>query len=173
MYQIIGITLVSLLPVKSLDDFTLIDDSYMGIYRGINALVAALCMNVYVVGLNQLFDIEIDKVPLLRWKRHAFLAAFCIIFVRAVVVQLAFFAHMQCLMVLFAATCSEEALGTYKVHRLCINILMTSYTAAILVGVSSTNLYQKIVIVSGHGLLASTLWQRAQQFDIENKDCIT
>jgi hypothetical protein len=27
--------------------------------------------------------------------------------------------------------------------------------------------------VSGHGLLASTLWQRAQQFDIENKDCIT
>ncbi|PWZ41863.1 Homogentisate geranylgeranyltransferase [Zea mays] len=60
-----------------------------------------------------------------------------------------------------------------KVHRLCINILMTAYAAAILVGASSTNLYQKIVIVSGHGLLASTLWQRAQQFDIENKDCIT
>lgn len=35
------------------------------------------------------------QVPLLRWKRHAFLAAFCIIFVRAVLVQLAFFAHMQ------------------------------------------------------------------------------
>ncbi|ONM23682.1 Homogentisate phytyltransferase 1 chloroplastic [Zea mays] len=30
-----------------------------------------------------------------------------------------------------------------------------------------------LVMVSGHGLLASTLWQRAQQFDIENKDCIT
>jgi 4-hydroxybenzoate polyprenyltransferase len=28
----------------------------------VQALVAALCMNVYVVGLNQLFDIEIDKV---------------------------------------------------------------------------------------------------------------
>ena len=88
-----------------------------------------------------------------------------------------------------------------QVHRLCINILMTAYAAAILVGASSTNLYQKIVIVSdgiifisrtqihffsfhisltekiiqvsGHVLLASTLWQRAQQFDIENKDCIT
>lgn len=27
--------------------------------------------------------------------------------------------------------------------------------------------------VTGHGLLASTLWQRAQQFDIANKECIT
>lgn len=35
-----------------------------------------------------------------------------------------------------------------QVHRLCINILMTAYAAAILVGASSTNLYQKIVIVS-------------------------
>lgn len=28
----------------------------------IQALASALCMNIYVVGLNQLFDIEIDKV---------------------------------------------------------------------------------------------------------------
>lgn len=28
----------------------------------VQALAAALCMNIYVVGLNQLFDIEIDKV---------------------------------------------------------------------------------------------------------------
>jgi homogentisate phytyltransferase / homogentisate geranylgeranyltransferase len=27
------------------------------------AVVAALFMNIYIVGLNQLFDIEIDKVP--------------------------------------------------------------------------------------------------------------
>ena len=27
--------------------------------------------------------------------------------------------------------------------------------------------------MTGHGLLASTLWQRAQQFDIANKECIT
>ncbi|AQL04518.1 homogentisate geranylgeranyl transferase1 [Zea mays] len=260
---IIGITSVSLLPVKSLDDFTLI-----AIWGFLEALVAALCMNVYVVGLNQIFDIEIDKVnkptlplasgefsvptavvlvvaflvmsisigirsksaplmcallvsfllgsaysidvPLLRWKRHAFLAAFCIIFVRAVVVQLAFFAHMQqhvlkrplaptrsvvfatFFMCCFAAVIAlfkdipdvdgdrdfgiqsmTVRLGQQRVHRLCINILMTAYAAAILVGASSTNLYQKIVIVSGHVLLASTLWQRAQQFDIENKDCIT
>ncbi|ONM28959.1 Homogentisate phytyltransferase 1 chloroplastic [Zea mays] len=167
----------------------------MSISIGIRSKSAPLMCDLLVSFLlGSAYSID---VPLLWWKRHAFLATFCIIFVRAVVVQLAFFAHMQCLVVLFVATCSEEALGTYKdipnvdgdrdfgiqsmtvrlgqqrVHRLCINILMTAYATAILVGASSMNLYQKIVIVSGHGLLASTLWQRAQQFDIENKDCIT
>ncbi|KAL5200677.1 hypothetical protein ABZP36_021880 [Zizania latifolia] len=88
--QIIGITSVSLLPMRSLDDFTM-----KVLWGFLEALSSALCMNVYVVGLNQLFDIQIDKVPLLRWKRNAFLAASCILFVRAVLVQLAFFAHMQ------------------------------------------------------------------------------
>lgn len=31
----------------------------------LQALASALCMNIYVVGLNQLFDIEIDKVVLM------------------------------------------------------------------------------------------------------------
>ncbi|TQE11151.1 hypothetical protein C1H46_003157 [Malus baccata] len=117
------------------------------------ALVPSILMNIYVVGLNQLYDVEIDKVnkpelplasgefsmgagitivstvllmsfamgflfkspplfsalvisfllgtaysvelPLLRWKRHAFLAATCILIVRAIVVQLAFYVHIQ------------------------------------------------------------------------------
>lgn len=29
---------------------------------GCQAIIPALCMNVYIVGLNQLYDIEIDKV---------------------------------------------------------------------------------------------------------------
>ncbi|KAJ6995155.1 Homogentisate phytyltransferase [Populus alba x Populus x berolinensis] len=82
-------------------------------------------MNIYVVGLNQLFDAEIDKsfamgimfqspphlaallisfvlgsvysieLPLLRWKKQAFLAATCIMIVRAIVVQLTFLVHMH------------------------------------------------------------------------------
>ncbi|KAF0902857.1 hypothetical protein E2562_019160 [Oryza meyeriana var. granulata] len=145
---IIGITSVSLLPMRSLDDFTT-----KVLWGFLEALSSALFMNVYVVSLNQLYDIRIDKVnkpslplasgefsvatgavlvltslimsfiigirsrsaplicallisfflgsaysvdvPLLRWKRNAFLAASCILFVRAVLVQLAFFAHMQ------------------------------------------------------------------------------
>uniref|UniRef100_A0A8R7VDH7 Homogentisate phytyltransferase 1, chloroplastic n=1 Tax=Triticum urartu TaxID=4572 RepID=A0A8R7VDH7_TRIUA len=54
---IIGITSVSLLPMKSIDDFT------ATVLKGyLEALAAALCMNIYVVGLNQLYDIQIDKV---------------------------------------------------------------------------------------------------------------
>ncbi|KAG9150742.1 hypothetical protein Leryth_002905 [Lithospermum erythrorhizon] len=117
------------------------------------AIVTALMMNIYIVGLNQLSDIEIDKVnkpylplasgeysvrtaisiisssavmslvlglatrswplfwalfisfvlgtaysinlPMLRWKRFAFVAALCIFAVRAVIVQIAFYLHIQ------------------------------------------------------------------------------
>ncbi|PNT75359.1 hypothetical protein BRADI_1g30809v3 [Brachypodium distachyon] len=256
---IIGISSVSLLPMRSLDDFT------MTVLRGyLEALAAALCMNIYVVGLNQLFDIQIDKInkpglplasgefsvatgvvivlsslimsfsigtrsgsaplmcallvsfllgsaysieaPLLRWKRRALLAASCILFVRAILVQLAFFAHMQqhvlkrplaptkslvfatlfmcCFAVVialfkdipdvdgdrdFGIQSLSVRLGPQRVYQLCINTLLTAYGAAIMIGASSTNLFQKIIIVFGHGLLALTLRQRARQFDVENQ----
>uniref|UniRef100_A0A0E0LE00 Homogentisate phytyltransferase n=1 Tax=Oryza punctata TaxID=4537 RepID=A0A0E0LE00_ORYPU len=225
------------------------------------ALSSALCMNIYVVGLNQLYDIQIDKVnkprlplasgefsvatgavlvltslimsiaigirsksaplicallisfflgsaysvdaPLLRWKRNAFLAASCILFVRAVLVQLAFFAHMQqhvlkrplapTKSVVFATLfmcCFSSVIALFKdipdidgdrhfgveslsVYWLCINILLTAYGAAILAGASSTNLCRMIITVFGHGLLAFALWQRAQHCDVENKAWIT
>ncbi|XP_042433123.1 probable homogentisate phytyltransferase 1, chloroplastic isoform X1 [Zingiber officinale] len=145
---VISIISISLLPLESIADI-----SPMFFIGMIKALLSAVFMNIYVVGLNQLFDVEIDKVnkpmlplasgefslktgalivvlfcimsftlgvksgsrpllsallvsfflgsaysinhPLLRWKRHAFLAASCIMSVRAIVVQLAFFIHMQ------------------------------------------------------------------------------
>ncbi|XP_044958791.1 homogentisate geranylgeranyltransferase isoform X3 [Hordeum vulgare subsp. vulgare] len=257
---IIGITSVSLLPMKSIDDFT------VTVLRGyLEALTAALCMNIYVVGLNQLYDIQIDKpglplasgefsvatgvflvlaflimsfsigirsgsaplmcalivsfllgsaysieAPFLRWKRHALLAASCILFVRAILVQLAFFAHMQqhvlkrplaatkslvfatLFMCCFSAVIAlfkdipdvdgdrdfgiqslSVRLGPQRVYQLCISILLTAYGAATLVGASSTNLFQKIITVSGHGLLALTLWQRAQHFEVENQARVT
>ncbi|KAK4349193.1 hypothetical protein RND71_031948 [Anisodus tanguticus] len=145
---IIGISSVSILPIRSLADIS--PTFFLGLLK---ALIPSLLMNVYVVGLNQLFDVEIDKVnkpnlplasgeismergmaivitsllvsfgmgikfqspplltalivsfllgsaysielPLLRWKRNASLAAICIMVVRAIVVQFAFFAHTQ------------------------------------------------------------------------------
>ncbi|KAJ8750650.1 hypothetical protein K2173_015831 [Erythroxylum novogranatense] len=139
---------VSLLAVEKFTDFSPV--FFTGL---LEALTAALMMNIYIVGLNQLTDIEIDKVnkpylplasgeysmgtgvviiisfaimsfwlgwivrswpllwalfisfvlgtaysmnlPLLRWKRFAVVAAMCILAVRAVIVQLAFFLHMQ------------------------------------------------------------------------------
>ncbi|KAF3452769.1 hypothetical protein FNV43_RR03202 [Rhamnella rubrinervis] len=144
----LSIVSVSLLSVEKLSDF-----SPLFITGVLEAVVAALFMNIYIVGLNQLYDIDIDKVnkpylplasgefsvvtgimivlsfsimsfflgwivgswplfwalfisfvlgtaysiklPMLRWKRSAVVAAMCILAVRAVIVQLAFFLHMQ------------------------------------------------------------------------------
>ncbi|XP_077238046.1 putative homogentisate phytyltransferase 1, chloroplastic [Tasmannia lanceolata] len=145
---VLGIISVSLLPVETMTDLS--PTFLIGLLK---ALLPSICMNFYVVGVNQLFDIEIDKVnkpdlplasgefsvgtgvlivaafsfmsfamglmfqspplscallssfllgsaysvdiPFLRWKQYAFLAAMCILSVRAVVVQFAFFIHMQ------------------------------------------------------------------------------
>ncbi|XP_059461052.1 homogentisate phytyltransferase 1, chloroplastic isoform X1 [Corylus avellana] len=144
----LSIISVSLLAVEKLSDISPL--FFTGV---LEAVVAALFMNIYIVGLNQLTDIDIDKVnkpylplasgefsigtglmivtsfsilsfwlgwivgswplfwalfisfllgtaysinlPLLRWKRFAVVAAMCILVVRAVIVQLAFFLHMQ------------------------------------------------------------------------------
>ncbi|KAI3472430.1 hypothetical protein Pfo_029551 [Paulownia fortunei] len=144
----LSIISVSLLAVQKLSDFSPL--FFSGV---LEAIAAALLMNIYIVGLNQLSDIEIDKVnkpylplasgeysfttgvmivtsfailsfwlgwvvgswplfwalfvsfilgtaysinvPLLRWKRFAVVAAMCIFAVRAVIVQIAFYLHVQ------------------------------------------------------------------------------
>jgi len=146
--KVIGIISVSLLAVQSVLDLSPI--FFMGLLK---ALIPALFMNIYIVGLNQISDIAIDKVnkpdlplasgefsigaavaiviafafmslgmglmfgstpllwalftsfvlgtaysidlPFLRWKRSALAAASCILCVRAVVVQIAFYLHIQ------------------------------------------------------------------------------
>ncbi|KAK3041123.1 hypothetical protein RJ639_027575 [Escallonia herrerae] len=144
----LSIISVSLLAVEKLSDFSPL------LFSGVlEAIVPALLMNIYIVGLNQLSDIEIDKVnkpylplasgeftittgvfivsafllmsffvgwivgswplfwalsvsfllgtaysidiPLLRWKRFALVAAMCILAVRAIIVQIAFYLHVQ------------------------------------------------------------------------------
>lgn len=144
----ISITSVSLLAVNAQADV-----SGRMVAGLVQALFPALLMNIYIVGLNQLFDIDIDRVnkpylplasgdfsvptgiaivtvsavlslslglmsgsapllatllvsmllgtaysidlPFLRWKRFPVLAASCILAVRAVLVQMGFYTHMQ------------------------------------------------------------------------------
>ncbi|KAL6988408.1 hypothetical protein U1Q18_014156 [Sarracenia purpurea var. burkii] len=54
---LIGITSVSLLPLESTADLSL--PFFVGLLK---ALVPSVLMNIYIVGLNQLFDVDIDKV---------------------------------------------------------------------------------------------------------------
>jgi len=79
--QVIGIVSVSLLPVETVADLT--PTFFMGLlkvnfgqvemnlhtstkltflFSYCQALVPSILMNIYIVGLNQLFDVEIDKV---------------------------------------------------------------------------------------------------------------
>ncbi|KAH8504134.1 hypothetical protein H0E87_011696, partial [Populus deltoides] len=51
-----GITSVSLLPVETISELS--PTFFMGLLK---ALVPSVLMSIYVVGLNQLFDAEIDK----------------------------------------------------------------------------------------------------------------
>ncbi|KAH9715675.1 homogentisate phytyltransferase 1 [Citrus sinensis] len=115
---VIAITSVSFLPIQNLADLT--PTFFMGILK---ALVPAVLMNIYVVTLNQLYDVEIDKVnkpdlplasgdfsrgtgiaialissltlPFLRWKGHPFLAPFSMMILMGLVYQLLFFIHIQ------------------------------------------------------------------------------
>ncbi|ONI27372.1 hypothetical protein PRUPE_1G082500 [Prunus persica] len=202
----------------------------------LEAVVAALFMNIYIVGLNQLSDIDIDKVnkpylplasgeysvgtgimivtsflllsfwlgwvvgswplfwalfisfvlgtaysinlPLLRWKRSAVVAAMCILAVRAVIVQLAFFLHMQDIPdidgdKIFGIRSFTVRLGQKRVFWICISLLEMAYSVAVLVGASSSFLMSKCITVLGHAILASILWNRAKSVDLNSKAAIT
>ncbi|KAK1315854.1 hypothetical protein QJS10_CPA05g02375 [Acorus calamus] len=254
---------VSLLAVETMSDISL--PFFVGLSE---AIVAALFMNIYIVGLNQLFDIEIDKInkpylplasgefsvrtgvtvisisaimsfgigwivgswplfwalsisfvlgtaysinlPMLRWKRFAVVAAMCILAVRAVIVQLAFFLHMQTFVFRRPSTFSRPLvfatafmsffsvvialfkdipdidgdrifgiksfsvrLGQKRVFWICVYLLQMAYTAAVVIGASSSCIWSKLVMVVGHILLASILWVRAKSLDLKSKAAIT
>ncbi|KAI8569177.1 hypothetical protein RHMOL_Rhmol02G0258600 [Rhododendron molle] len=236
---LIGITSVSLLPLESTADISV--QLFVGLLK---ALVPSILMNIYVVGLNQLFDVDIDKVnkpylplasgefsmelgwaivstfllmsftlgimfqsppllcalivsfllgsaysielPFLRWKRNAFLAATCILIVRAVVVQLAFFIHIQkyvlgrpiMLTKSFAFAVAfmclfSTIIALFKVFWLCISLLLIGYGSAMAIGASSSFLASKLITVLGHCALASSLWLRARSVDLDSKESIT
>ncbi|XP_034200592.1 homogentisate phytyltransferase 1, chloroplastic isoform X2 [Prunus dulcis] len=227
----LSIISVSLLAVENLSDFSPL--FFTGV---LEAVVAALFMNIYIVGLNQLSDIDIDKVnkpylplasgeysvgtgimivtsflllsfwlgwvvgswplfwalfisfvlgtaysinlPLLRWKRSAVVAAMCILAVRAVIVQLAFFLHMQDIPdidgdKIFGIRSFTVRLGQKRVFWICISLLEMAYSVAVLVGASSGFLMSKCITVLGHAILASILWNRAKSVDLNSKAAIT
>ncbi|XP_027360410.1 homogentisate phytyltransferase 1, chloroplastic-like isoform X3 [Abrus precatorius] len=232
------------------------------------AVTAALFMNIYIVGLNQLSDVEIDKInkpylplasgeysfgtgliivvsfsilsfwlgwivgswplfwalfisfvlgtaysidlPLLRWKRFAVLAATCILAVRAVIVQLAFFLHVQTYVYkrpaifsrslifatafmgffsvvialfkdipdiegdkIFGIRSFSVRLGQKRVFWICVSLLEMTYGVALLVGVTSSCLWSKMITGMGHALLASVLWFHAKSVDLKSKSAIT
>ncbi|XP_031376381.1 homogentisate phytyltransferase 1, chloroplastic-like isoform X2 [Punica granatum] len=234
----------------------------------LQAVIAALLMNTYVVGLNQLTDIDIDKVnkpylplasgeysvgtgvmivtsslimsfwlgwvvgswplfvalfvhfvlgtaysinlPLLRWKRSPVAAAMCILIVRALSNPTAYFLNMQihvyerpvvfprslilatAVMTFFSIVIAlfkdipdidgdkifgiqsfTVRMGQKRVFWICISLLEMAYVVAILVGSISPCLWNKVITVLGHAVLATALWARAKSLDLKSKAAIT
>ena len=68
------------------------------------SLALALTLDLFRIGATDVcFNYQLPswkcsiEAPMLRWERHTLLAASCILFVRAIMVQLPFFAHTQAL----------------------------------------------------------------------------
>ncbi|KAH7433366.1 hypothetical protein KP509_07G065500 [Ceratopteris richardii] len=169
--QILGVISVSFAAIQSHHDISL--RFFVGL---VQALVPAVLINIYVVGINQVIDVEIDKVnkpylplasgefslntgislsilcatlsfclgglvgskplmcalflayligtcyslelPLLRWKRWGVSAAISILFVRAIVLQVCIFLHMQSSV--FGRIASLNKPVTFLISIMCI-----------------------------------------------------
>ncbi|XP_031374149.1 homogentisate phytyltransferase 1, chloroplastic-like isoform X1 [Punica granatum] len=260
---VFSIISVSLLAVEKMSDLNPLFFTTL-----LQAVIAALLMNTYVVGLNQLTDIDIDKVnkpylplasgeysvgtgamivtsslimsfwlgwvvgswplfvalfvhfvlgtaysinfPLLRWKRSPVAAAMCILIVRALSNPTAYFLNMQihvyerpvvfprslilatAVMTFFSIVIAlfkdipdidgdklfgiqsfTVRMGQKRVFWICISLLEMAYVVAILVGSISPGLWNKVITVLGHAVLATTLWARAKSLDLKSKAAIT
>ncbi|KAF9590539.1 hypothetical protein IFM89_035857 [Coptis chinensis] len=234
----------------------------------VKAVLPALLMNLYVVALNQLSDVESDKInkpylplpsgelsintgkaiaatcfilsfaaglrfysppsllalviycllgtvysvdlPFLHWKNQPFLAGASIASVWSLLFPFGFFIHMQkyvlgkpvvftkslkflvafqfvfsSMMALFKDIPDVEGdtkfgyksfaahLGQEKVFWFCINVLLTAYGTAVVIGAFSPYIFNKLVIVLSHSLLGFMLVVRARSIDFTNKDSVS
>ncbi|CAI5983591.1 unnamed protein product [Closterium sp. NIES-65] len=266
-HTMIGTT-ISIVSVSLLAAASVADLNTRFLVGLLQAVVPALLANVYIVGLNQLFDIDIDKVnkpylplasgdfsvrtgvtivtvcavlslalgilsgsmpllatlvismllgtaysidlPFLRWKRFPVMAASCILAVRAVIVQLGFYSHMQMAVMQRSLQLSSQLIfatafmctfsivialfkdvpdvegdrvfgirslsvrvGQKKVYWFCVSILLASYAAATIMGLTSSTLWSKVLSVVTHVGAATALWRVASSADLSSQQDIT
>ncbi|CAN1303383.1 Homogentisate phytyltransferase 1, chloroplastic, partial [Linum perenne] len=114
------------------------------------------------------------NLPFLRWKRFAFVAALCILAVRAVIVQICFYLHMQDIPDMegdkIFGIKSFTVQGLKKVFWTCIALLEIAYGIAMMVGAASPFVWSKCITVIGHTILSFLLWNRAKSVDLSSKD---
>ncbi|RDJ58252.1 hypothetical protein AB723_19625, partial [Acinetobacter baumannii] len=64
-------------------------------------------------------------------------------------------------------------LGQERVFWLCIYLLQAAYGVAIVMGGVSSLMWSKLVMVLGHSILATVLWNQAVALDLKSKVAIT
>ncbi|XP_074335498.1 umbelliferone 6-dimethylallyltransferase, chloroplastic-like isoform X1 [Apium graveolens] len=113
------------------------------------ALLPFSCASIYTSGINQVFDMDMDKLPLLRWKTNAAMTSFSMGGLLGLTMLPAAFYHIQ-------------------VFSLCLYILLIAYRFAVVLGASSSLLICKIVSVIGHTILASLLMLQANSTNLDD-----
>ncbi|XP_058114141.1 homogentisate phytyltransferase 1, chloroplastic-like isoform X2 [Magnolia sinica] len=231
---ILGVISASLLPIESVADLSptflvgllKINKPYLPLASGELSMAAGIALTVISASLSIAMAFMFQSPPLLwamllkflfgtaysvdlpylRWKQSAFLAILCILSVRAVIMPIAVYMHIQmhtlgrpfaisrslvftvvslCFITIvislvkdipdvegdksFGVKSLSIRIGKERVFWLCISLLLTGYCAAMVIGASSSSIYNKLITVLGHGILAWIVWQRSQSIDLESK----
>uniref|UniRef100_A0A0D9WSU0 Uncharacterized protein n=1 Tax=Leersia perrieri TaxID=77586 RepID=A0A0D9WSU0_9ORYZ len=183
----LSIVSVSLLAVESLSDV-----SPLFLTGLLEAVVAALFMNIYIVGLNQLFDIEIDKVnkPTLPLASGEYSPATGVVLVSAFAAMSFGLGWVVGSQPLFLALFISFILGTaYSINLPFLRWKRSAVVAALCIlavradipdiegdrifGIRSFSVRLGQKKVAGHAILAAILWNRSRSLDLTSKTAIT
>uniref|UniRef100_A0A7N0TBT2 Uncharacterized protein n=1 Tax=Kalanchoe fedtschenkoi TaxID=63787 RepID=A0A7N0TBT2_KALFE len=193
---VFGIASMSLLAIENMSDFSL--RFFMEVFK---AMAVAFSINIYIAGLNQLTDVEIDKInkpylPLasgeMSYSTGVLIVASAAIvnhvlqrpaiFPRTLIFAIAFVSLFAVVIALakdipdmegdkkFGIQSFSVRLGAERVFWICVSIMETAYGVGICVSALSPSLWSRLVMVLGHTLLASLLWERANTIDLNSKD---
>ncbi|KAH9791774.1 homogentisate geranylgeranyltransferase [Citrus sinensis] len=192
--DVIAITSVSLLPLQNLDDLT--PTYFMGFLK---AMVPGLLMTVYEFAINQLYDVKIDKInkpdlPLtsgdVSMRTGIAIASSSLLVSLAMGIMLRSPPLLLALIIWFLLASAYSVddipdedgdrefgiqtpsviLGKESVLWLCVYVLLISYGAVIIVGLtSSPYLLSKLVMIISHIMLATLLWHQARTVDLSSK----
>uniref|UniRef100_A0A0D3GJH5 Uncharacterized protein n=1 Tax=Oryza barthii TaxID=65489 RepID=A0A0D3GJH5_9ORYZ len=197
IHQALSIVSVSLLAVENLSDV-----SPLFLTGLLEAVVAALFMNIYIVGLNQLFDIEIDKVnkPTLPLASGEYSPATGVALVSAFAAMSFGLGWAVGSQPLFLALFISFILGTaYSINTFVFRrpavftrplifatAFMTFFSVVIalfkdipdiegdrIFGIKSFSVRLGQKKVVGHAILAAILWNRSRSIDLTSKTAIT
>ncbi|XP_035834263.1 homogentisate phytyltransferase 1, chloroplastic [Helianthus annuus] len=145
-----------------------IESFYLFIWK---AIIGGCLANLYVAGINQLSDIEIDKVN----KPYLPLASGELP-VRTAILLTSAYAFLDIPDVegdkSHGVNSFALQFGQKQMFWICVWLFEMAYGMAIVIGLSSPRLWIRSLMVISHGILGFILWRNANLVDLENNEAI-
>ncbi|XP_042492929.1 homogentisate geranylgeranyltransferase, chloroplastic-like [Macadamia integrifolia] len=189
----LAVTSVSCLPVETISDFT--PTFFIEVLK---AVIATILAHIYVVGVNQLYDIEIDKankklVPIASGifsigtaKAIVWIVTLLSLSMGVMSQSPAFLCGIRACLIYGTVysvddvpdvdgdeensiVTSSTKLGKERAFSLGINILLIAYGLGMIIGVSSSSLLFKLITILGHSAIAAVLSLRSRTVDLKDK----